>query len=704
MLTAEVHTPDKSIHDALLIDARRPKLVETLPFWMSRESRVRVGDNFIDLDETRLPRLEGVMGAVHLLRKGQAEFKHEAIAPANTPANKEQSGALLAVKAILEMAGLYGGAQAMKKGRGKNGLLFLGGLGLMAGSGIGLTMDLSGCGPQGIETPPAMVTDIPATAKPVETSTPSLGNEVLTGTPSAAPETPAPVGSVYPSEVSNMTDPKVYSYGGAEGRANMNEYTRALFDRYIAEMGPERGGFLTGATVEELYRSFDSGYDFKLYTTDAGLVWLVQSKSDGSFLVPKNQDGQVFRDLQLSYDYMFQNGTAVSVGTDNFDFQKFSANRVGFVGAWPVLVSVDAQNVPVSWVNMEQGGATAPIVLASATELPEVAVATATPDGRVQITVGSESISVTRDVKYRDGQTSVDIDPLKVQVVGDLLVYTTDAGRLIWNENKAAWTPEFSTSMDYAHPELSPSVPFEAFYDGSKPGDAVYIPSSVALSDALYVSEHPELIADNATYPHYRAALTWSDETVVGYQIVLTGPNQYLLPKDVTTQIDRNTPKPFVYFGMQQTRDRSNNVIYVIKKANWNPTEASPNAVLTTNMGFDKARFEAMIQYDAIFERLSNNVNMSGEIVPNFPYNFGVYRFDNDTFYASRQGKNPNVASLLSTEMLSMFDIAVQQAILDLYNGVGKPVDAATNPGSTLIGSLPDDFTNMIHFSSQKDW
>lgn len=689
MLTAEVHTPDKSIHDALLIDARRPKLVETLPFWMSRESRVRVGDNFIDLDETRLPRLEGVMGAVHLLRKGQAEFKHEAIAPANTPANKEQSGALLAVKAILEMAGLYGGAQAMKKGRGKNGLLFLGGLGLMAGSGIGLTMDLSGCGPQGIETPPAMATDIPATAKPVETSTPSLGNEVLTGTPSAAPETPAPVGSVYPSEVSNMTDPKVYSYGGAEGRANMNEYTRALFDRYIAEMGPERGGFLTGATVEELYRSFDSGYDFKLYTTDAGLVWLVQSKSDGSFLVPKNQDGQVFRDLQLSYDYMFQNGTAVSVGTDNFDFQKFSANRVGFVGAWPVLVSVDAQNVPVSWVNMEQGGATAPIVLASATELPEVAVATATPDSGVSLVSGAETIKVTTDVIHSEEVTSLSIDASKAQKVGDVWVYTDASGRYLWNDERQAWAPEFTTSMDYTHPELAPFVPMDAYTDGS-----------AALSAQLYMAEHPGLIEADASYPHYMVNVENSE----GYHISLIPVNRNAFPADKITTLTANTNKPFEYLGLQQTTDSAGHVIYVVVKENWNPVPGNESQTLPTFHGFDKAAYNEWIKYPLILKFLTNDTNPFGQLLPIFPAPPGSYAEPAETYAYWSQPANPHVRALNGQNSITIFPADIQAAIKAMYAKVGENYDPVTNPKSISLSQLPEGLSRMILYTATEGW
>lgn len=683
------------INDVLNADVNRPGKHEPLPSWMSRDAHVRFGETDVRLDEASLPRLDGIMGAVHMMRKGQVEPETPHVqvqySPSLDTANRQSPfGMLLAFGP--EIAALTAGAAAFLFSRNgkrlRNASLAFGNV-EMAGR------ILSACGGEGQQPPPAITAEVPATAKPIETSAPSLGNEVLTGTPSAAPETLAPVGSVYPTEVTGMVDPKVYSYGGVEGRANMNEYTRALFDRYIAEMG--RGGFVTGVTVEELYQSFDNGYDFKLYTTDAGLAWLVQSKADGSFLVPKNQDGELFRDLQLSYDYMFQGGAAVPVGIDNFDLQKFSANRVGFVGAWPVLVSVDVQNVPVSWVNMEQGGATAPIVMASVTSTPETAP-TAIPDSRVELVVGAETFRVTTDVLYSEAVTNVNIDPSKVQKIGDLLVYADSFGRLIWNENNAAWTPEFTASMDFAHPELAPSVPFEAYYDGSKPGDTVYIPSSVALSDQLYVTEHPNLIAADASYPRYRVTLAWSDTTVVGYEITLRGPNSYLLPPDEVTQINRQVNKPFAYFGVQQTQDPSGDTIYVIKKANANP--GGEISVLATNQGFDKAIYDLLITYPRFSNEITNKPSMTHELNPMFPYDFGTYRFNKNTFYADTQGANTNVAETLNTGMISMFDATTQQEIKDLYNGVGIQFDVNTNPMSFGLDSLPSDLTNMILYTT----
>lgn len=702
MVAPEVHVTDRSIHEALINDANRPKLVETLPDWMQRDAHVRFGDHGIELETNRLPRIEGVMGAVNLLRKGQAEFMHPSTTTASETSQDKVAGVVL-IKSILEMAGLAAGATAMKKGRGKNALLFLGGLGLFAGSGIGLSMDLSGCAPAIVtEVPPGTPTALPATEIAPQVTVTPLSNEVVVGTPSSAPETPAPIlGASYPTEVSALESPLVYSYGGEAGRQNMNEYTRQLFDRYVAEMS--RSGFLTGTSVDQLYRSFDQGYDFKLFTTDQGLTWLVQSKSDGSFLVPKDENGQIFRDLQLPYDYLFQSGTAVEVGLDNFDFQRFQANKVGFVGAWPVLVTVDGQGVPVSWVNMEQGGTATPITVASTVEAP-THESTDVPDSRIALTVGAETFRVTTDVLYSEAVTNVNIDPTKVQKIGEVLVYTDATERLLWNEHMQAWVPEFGTNMDYAHPELSPSVPLEAYYDGSKPGDAMYIPSSVALSDALYVAEHPSLIASDATHPYYRVALAVDETGPNGYYITLTGPNQYLLTDQNTTYISRKENKPFAYFGMQQTSDENGNIIYIVKRASWNPTAEDPNGIVTMNMGFDKGQYEGWIRYPLIFKFLDVDAHPPGELLPVFPYEYNSYRFSPDSFSYSTDKPNPNVAALLNTDMIAMFEPGEQQNIKNLINGYNIPFDAKTNPGSYLLSSLPPELSNMILYTGVQSW
>ncbi len=696
MVGPEVHVTERSIHEALINDAYRPKLVETLPDWMNRDAIVRFGDRDIQLESAKLPRLDGIMGTAHLLRQGQKELLRPLRTPADKTDEQKQAGALL-IKSILELAGIAAGTAAAKKGKGKNALLYLGGLGLALTGGAGLTLDLASCAPaQVTEVPPGTPTALPATEISPQVTVTPLSNEVVVGTPSAAPETPAPiVGASYPSEVSMLESPLVYSYGGEAGRQNMNEYTRQLFDRYVAEMS--RSGFLTGTSVDQLYRSFDQGYDFKLFTTDQGLTWLVQSKSDGSFLVPKDENDQIFRDLQLPYDYLFQQNQAVDVGNDNFDLQRFQANKVGFVGAWPVLVTVDGQGVPVSWVNMEQGGAITPITVASTTEIaPTVA-----SDARLELTVGAETFRVTTDVLYSEAVTNVNIDPAKAQMIGDVLVYTDVTGRLLWNEHMQAWVPEFGTSMDYKTPEASPIVPFDAYYDGSKPDAITYIPSSAALSDMLYIAEHPDVIPSDASYPYYRVALFGNDKARIGYEIVLTGPNQYLITGENKTEVSNKKPLPFTYLGVQQTKDNNGNVIYVIKKANWNPTPTNEQNILVTNMGFDKSAYDQWFKYPLIMRYIAADSSVTGgELVPLFLSPNGQFQETNpNLFYLETQPANPHVAALVSKDLTGIFSQEVQNSIGLLYPQINKPFDEKTNPGSYLVGVLPSGLTNMIHYT-----
>ncbi len=229
-----------------------------------------------------------------------------------------------------------------------------------------------------IASPTESPAPIAVTVAPEVTGTP-LVNEVLTSTPAPRIETLVAIDGSYPTKVSLVESPKVYSYGGPEGRENMDEVTRAMFDRYIAELARE--GLIQGSNPEALYLDFDKKFDFKMYVTDQMLTRIIQYKSGGAFLVPDNMVGQVYRELQLSYNDLFQGGAPIDVGTDNFGFRQFQADRVGGVGAWPVLVNVDEQSIPVSWLNMDRGGAVTPL---------ESSVAVVTP-GVTQVPQGVES-------------------------------------------------------------------------------------------------------------------------------------------------------------------------------------------------------------------------------------------------------------------------------------------------------------------------
>lgn len=355
---------------------------------------------------------------------------------------------------------------------------------------------------------------------------------------------------------------------------------------------------------------------------------------------------------------------------------------------------------------------TASVTLTSTATSTPSPTRTSTPDPRISINFDSETYYVTDRLLYSENITTLDFDPTKVRTTqspsidsldGKLLWYMDDTigKRFIWNHYLSAWVPEFETNMDYAHPELSPSVPLKAFYDGSKPKDTKYIPSSVALSDMLYVAEHPGMIATDASYPYYRVSLSVNKAGPNGYIIALTGPNQYLLTEQNTTKISRNKNRPFAYFGMQQTTDQRGNTIYIIKRASWNPTTENPNGIVTMSMGFDKDRYEERIQYPLIFKFLDGE---AGELIPVFPYNYGTNQFSPNTFSYGYDKPNPNVAALINTNMISMFEDTTQRQIIGLANGHGVPFDAQTNPGSYLIPSLPPELSNMILFTSTQSW
>jgi hypothetical protein len=304
------------------------------------------------------------------------------------------------------------------------------------------------------------------------------------------------------------------------------------------------------------------------------------------------------------------------------------------------------------------------------------------------------------------------IDPTMAQVaespaieslVGKILWYKDNAPntRYIWNEHMAAWIPVFGISTDFRTPEASPTVPFDAYYDGSAMGVLEYIPSSSTLSDALYVAEHPGLIAPNASYPYYRVTLFGNDKAMIGYQIVLTGPNQYLLIDENTTQLSNKQPLPFNLYGIQQTKDKGGHIIYVMKKANWNPTNVNSPEILVTNMGFDKSAYDEWFQYPLILRYIANDSKVTGgELSPLFLSPDGQFQETNpDLFYFETQPANPHLASLLSADAIRMFDLSVQADILSLYPQINKPFNADTNPGSYLIGSLPSELSNMILYT-----
>lgn len=312
---------------------------------------------------------------------------------------------------------------------------------------------------------------------------------------------------------------------------------------------------------------------------------------------------------------------------------------------------------------------------------------------------GGETFTVTRDVKYRDGQTAVDIDPSKAQKIGDLLVYSDAAGRLIWNEHLASWTPEFGTSLDYMNSESAPMVPFDAYYDGSKPDDSVYIPSSATLSDRLYFAEHPGIISVDSPHPHYKVNM----ENTFGYMISIYPVNEASFPPSELTQVKFKEPKSFEYFGIQQTEDLSGNKIIVIKKANSNPDATDPNNTIhTTNMGMDKFIYDQAVEHPLMFKFLTDSREAVGQMMPMFlPPPGNSVRPESD-FREVGTLESPAVFALQSQDDINIFPQEVQNLILAMYPRAGENFDATTNPKSINLTELPPGLSNMILYTSRR--
>lgn len=339
------------------------------------------------------------------------------------------------------------------------------------------------------------------------------------------------------------------------------------------------------------------------------------------------------------------------------------------------------------------------------TKVPEP---TATASG-IAVETGGETIMMTTKVIYGE-VTNLNFNPEKVQTTvtadGQKVRWYRDEttnSRYVWNPELNSWTPEFTTSLDYAHPETSPKVAKPAYDDGSKPGEP-YFPSSVTLSDMLHLAEHPDLISKAASHPYYKVNVNW-DSTGAYYSIsiVRDGRGGFTGPEE--TRLSYKIPKSFAYFGLQQTTDDSGNIIYVVKKANWNPTTENPNGILPTNQGFDKATYERRIQYPITSKALSNATDMSGEWVPVFPSPPGTFGFNPATFSFRGESTNPFVAKLQNPSTINIFD--ERQFIINIFNAINsdnQPVAGPRNPNSVALKSLPLQLSNMILYTGLYSW
>ena len=309
--------------------------------------------------------------------------------------------------------------------------------------------------------------------------------------------------------------------------------------------------------------------------------------------------------------------------------------------------------------------------------------------------------SVNTANKYVENNADFSIAPETIKHVmttdasfKDVIMGTDNQGhRVFWNEQKGYWTPEFTMSEDFTNPESAPYVPLEAYFDGS-----------AHYSAAVYIVEHPGLIAADASHPYYKINGAFSSKGAIGYEISLMGMAQESMPGESSTPISYKTAKPFYYMGIQQTKDSSGAVIYVVDKDNWNPTTEKPDQTTPTFHGFDEKAYRELIQYERFKALISNKVNMPGELVPVLPVPPGRYLYSPDEFIYNTDASNPHVAALADQDFFSMLPADVQAQINNMLDKAGAPFDSVTNPRHVVLNELPPELSNLLLYTGLREW
>jgi len=356
-----------------------------------------------------------------------------------------------------------------------------------------------------------------------------------------------------------------------------------------------------------------------------------------------------------------------------------------FIFTFTACTSAESSYIPVAPVQSTLTQSPSAIVTVS----PEAVESTVMPDSHVQLVVGLETFSVVRDVMYSETVKNLEIDSENVQVIEGFLVYNDSTGRFIYHNELDVWVPEFTTNIDYTHPELSPYVPMEAYDDGS-----------AALSAQLYMAEHPGLIEPDAPYPHYMVNV----ENTEGYHISLIPINRNAFSSDQITQITGKTNKPFEYLGLQQTTDAKGNVIYVVVKENWNPAPGKEDRTLPTFHGFDEEAYLHWIKYPLILKFLANDASVIGQLLPIFPAPPGSYAESASEYEYWNEPANPAVRALNGQEAIAIFPQDIRSAIIAMYLKVGENYDAKTNPKSTPLSELPKELSRLILYTGMESW
>jgi len=213
--------------------------------------------------------------------------------------------------------------------------------------------------------------ELTATPTPANTAevqaiaSPTAINEILTATPNPPNPTEA---SIYPTEFIGGQPAGMYEYANQEGRNTMTPVLRGYNDRVVPELA--RSGYISGATVEQQYASFDANGFVMRYFEDANHNWtLLPYHPTYGYLVSVDANGLPYADMKLPYSMVFDgSGLPIDQGLDNFGVTAFKADGVQFFNGMPVLVLAD-NGTPTAALDMAHGGVE--VALAVPTQQPE---------------------------------------------------------------------------------------------------------------------------------------------------------------------------------------------------------------------------------------------------------------------------------------------------------------------------------------------
>ncbi len=312
-----------------------------------------------------------------------------------------------------------------------------------------------------------------------------------------------------------------------------------------------------------------------------------------------------------------------------------------------------------------------------------------TPDGMVNtallhsetakdVTIVPESITVT---------------PSNDTSVPEIITGKDAAGtRYIWNVEVKGWVLDVVSYMEWTKPDASPYLEQSAWGDGT-----------ANIIKALYVTEHPSCIPENAPHPYYKVNVFFN-----GIMISLYRYNHHLWKDAEETQVPLKLDAlPYAMTGIIQTKDSKGNIIYVLSQVKSNPTAENPKQTENVFFGFDKATYDEIVRVwgpDTI-----NFLAVRDQLVAYLPLPAGTSGFDPSSFAFPEQSANPAVAGLQNQNEINMFTEDEQKQILAIVQAVvgGKiPSNFSTpdHPMSVAISQLPPELSYMIVYPAYDGW